>query len=1101
LQGRARYFHVESNVRNTNDATLTGRFLNFRLAVCLVVPIVLAGISSCGGSIGTVGSGSTSGTTGSSPSQPSASFALAAFPGNVTVKAGATVTITVSVTGNNGFNSPVTVGLSLPQNVTATPASLQISPGAQQQITLAASSAFVSSSSVGITVSGVSGSLTSGTSFTLNIEGTAPVSNTPTFRTRYVRTDAATEYFTALNAVWMIYNSGTNRFFLSDPDTNRVIVLDAAKEAEIATIPVPGALGIDQTPDGSLIYAGTEIGDVYAIDPIAMQVKHRYLASQIGPQGFQANIVRVLASGKLAMLGGAGGIVGVDGYSKLGVWDPATNALAVYVGGGQLPSGPPSNLCVSNIGTFTLTGDRSLIIVGSIDSDGTICTLNPSTGKQVAAQSGREFLQNVAVTPDGKSILIPSGYTAISGAISVLDTQTLSKTATFPVLGDVGGDSNMIVSPDSKTLYMNGSGIIYAYNLANGALAGWMPALTVENSSGGAAFSPASGEDLQAFDSTGLLAGPMEEGAGFLDTTTLRTGPVGTVFLNDYISPPTGSVAGGSAVQWENVTRTTNLSSVYFGSKLASSVSVSSNEFTATTPPGVPGPADVYSLTPDGGMLVMPEGYSYGPTILEVTPDSATAEGGGTGIVFGYGFGPYLDNAPIPANLQLFVDGKPATITGFAPNAYGLSSSPFPLQAVTYKVPSGIAGASADVEVATGSGTATSAGAIHYLPAMRQFFPPGASLAQGVYDSKRNVYYFTDVTEIQVFSRAQGQWLAPIHAPAPPPGKSNGLWGIALSPDGSQLAVSDQLAGKIYLINPDTGAAQSFPVNNYFSGSLENQNGIPAGLAVSDSGVIYYAAFSTTSSTFDGFFKLDTHSGQVTDYKIFAFGGAQYRVAISPDNATVYFNNDGQVFSVNTATDAITQASIDQNCCYGNYDLTISANGGSVAASSYIYDSNLNAQSYFVLNDREQMGVAYLNGSKFSPDGKLFFQPSTNGIDVYDGRLGTLRTRVSLPTDLAELYDPLVSDGSDNVLVAIVGQNGNSIAVFDLTSLAEPTALPYKAPTSSGTPQVDLGGPAASSHPLPHIVAKRTSALQRSFGRLGAMPITMPNERNAPDSR
>src|SRR6185437_6703752 len=218
LQGRARYFHVESNVRNTNDATLTGRFLNFRLAVCLVVPIVLAGISSCGGSIGTVGSGSTSGTTGSSPSQPSASFALAAFPGNVTVKAGATVTITVSVTGNNGFNSPVTVGLSLPQNVTATPASLQISPGAQQQITLAASSAFVSSSSVGITVSGVSGSLTSGTSFTQNIEGTAPVSNTPTFRTRYVRTDAATEYFTALNAVWMIYNSGTNRFFLSDPD-------------------------------------------------------------------------------------------------------------------------------------------------------------------------------------------------------------------------------------------------------------------------------------------------------------------------------------------------------------------------------------------------------------------------------------------------------------------------------------------------------------------------------------------------------------------------------------------------------------------------------------------------------------------------------------------------------------------------------------------------------------------------------------------------------------------------------------------------------------------------------------------------------------------
>jgi len=40
------------------------------------------------------------------------------------------------------------------------------------------------------------------------------------------------------------------------------------------------------------------------------------------------------------------------------------------------------------------------------------------------------------------------------------------------------------------------------------------------------------GPEMQAMDGTGLIAGPMEEGVGFIDTSTLQTGPVGTTFLN-----------------------------------------------------------------------------------------------------------------------------------------------------------------------------------------------------------------------------------------------------------------------------------------------------------------------------------------------------------------------------------------------------------------------------------------------------------------------------------------------------------------------------------------------------------------------------------------
>jgi hypothetical protein len=50
----------------------------------------------------------------------------------------------------------------------------------------------------------------------------------------------------------------------------------------------------------------------------------------------------------------------------------------------------------------------------------------------------------------------------------------------------------------------------------------------------------------------------------------------------------------------------------------------------------------------------------------------------------------------------------------------------------------------------------------------------------------------------------------------------------------------------------------------------------------------------------------------------------------------------------------------------------------------------LEAESYYALNDREILNISDVYGAKFSPDGRLLFQPSTNGIDVFDGILGNL---------------------------------------------------------------------------------------------------------------
>jgi hypothetical protein len=130
--------------------------------------------------------------------------------------------------------------------------------------------------------------------------------STPTLdvgKTKYIRTDAATEYFGWVNGSWSIYEPSTSRIFVTDPGLGRVIVVDAKTESEIGSISVPGALSVDDTPNHKTIYVGTAVGDLYALDPIAMTVKQRYPKPEIGPYGFFTSSAQVLSNGNVALLG------------------------------------------------------------------------------------------------------------------------------------------------------------------------------------------------------------------------------------------------------------------------------------------------------------------------------------------------------------------------------------------------------------------------------------------------------------------------------------------------------------------------------------------------------------------------------------------------------------------------------------------------------------------------------------------------------------------------------------------------------------------------------------------------------------------------------
>jgi WD40 repeat protein len=963
---------------------------------------------------------------------------LSLNPTSVSITAGTSASTSLTAIAISGFSSQVSVQVSgLPPGVTASPASITLTVGTPQTVTLSAASGMLATTATAV-FTGTSAALT----HTANLGVSVKPGNTGTLstRTKYVRTDAVVEYYQWVNTHWAVYHQPTSHFFVTDPFSNQVFVLDSKTETLIVRIPVPGAYGIDETSDQSSLYVGTLIGDIYVIDPVGMKVKHRYIASEIGPYGYQAMIALALADGRLALLGEEGGIPSVDGSSSIAVWNPTDNSITIY-GAANLPGEPASPLCGNTVSGhifgFALTSDRTTIFTGTGNS---LCKLNVATGQSLASSTNGNT-SKIVISPDGRYLAFPS-YP--NGAVLV-DAITLNQVAAFNVAALNASDSSMLFTPDSTTLFINDAEFVYAYSVTTQKILGWLPNINVQYTAGGFAVGPATNPNLGAMDGTGLLVGPLEEGFGFLDVSKLQTGAVGTGFLNAYLNPATGPVAGGTNTQWS---APSTVNQVFFGGNAAPAFSVSGGFVSATTPAGQPGPADVYLFTNDGGMQLVPDGFSYGPTILEATPNFSTVEGGGTGVIYGYGFTP-VNATTVPPGLSITIGGQQATIVGFNPNAYNLLSPPFLLQSIHYTIPAGTAGGAADVSVTTSSGTATAKGALSYLPPLKQFPLAGAALVQGIYDPVRDVYYFTDANKIQVFSLTQGKWLNPISIPAPT-GTTQRLWGIALSPDKSKLAVADATAGVIYLIDPANPSSIKT-----FSATLSTTNGIqilPAGVAITDSGVAYIAVDVLGGTGYSNFYKLDTNNGVLTNLDLPGIGSGaadiNLRTVISADNARVYFNVLGDIVSFDTATGAMFPASVGQGCCYGDYDLTLAPNQTQVEASSYLFDSDLNGVSALAVNDREILDISYVYGTKFSPDGSLLFQPAVQGMDIYDGRIGTLRSRIAFPIPLSTNYDALVTDGKDNVLVAITGTGGTGIAIVDLSSIGEPPPLPYTANTA-----------------------------------------------------
>jgi hypothetical protein len=129
-------------VRTSAHWPLRHTFAKIASAVCFWLCVALA---SCGG--------------GSNPAPPPADFSLSSTPATAALVAGgAQQQISVQANPENGFTGTVTVAITgLPSGVTASPATLTLTPGTAQNVALHAASTAAAGSAT-VTLTGTSGS-------------------------------------------------------------------------------------------------------------------------------------------------------------------------------------------------------------------------------------------------------------------------------------------------------------------------------------------------------------------------------------------------------------------------------------------------------------------------------------------------------------------------------------------------------------------------------------------------------------------------------------------------------------------------------------------------------------------------------------------------------------------------------------------------------------------------------------------------------------------------------------------------------------------------------------------------------------------------------
>jgi YVTN family beta-propeller protein len=293
--------------------------------------------------------------------------------------------------------------------------------------------------------------------------------------------------------------------------------------------------------------------------------------------------------------------------------------------------------------------------------------------------------------------------------------------------------------------------------------------------------------------------------------------------------------------------------------------------------------------------------------------------------------------------------------------------------------------------------------------------------------------YLAAGSQVEVFSLASNQFVTPL-VPASI-GSQIQFTGLALTPDGSQLLVTNVLDNSLGVINPDTPTSTfaipipaQTPVNNCPVG--------PVYVAATSAGTAYVAtgsvpAVSCPSSGAVYIANLSTRTAVAPAAKC---GTSTLTVDASSDGNYVGFANPDCIYSVQNAT--YTQGA----GYYGNpglYGIALSGDANVFIGNNIFGDTSLTilgAVAYPVPYYANTASVApgavpEMLRPRLNASGSLLYVPYQNFFDIIDVQHGLLRIRFSLTETLADVLSPISIDSGGRYIFLVTNAG---LTVVDL---------------------------------------------------------------------
>lgn len=851
--------------------------------------------------------------------------------------------------------------------------------------------------------------------FTLNVG--VPFTRPPgVTRSTFIRTDE--------NPTDGVYDPVRKLFFTTINKLNEVRVFSTVDRSLKAVIPAPFPQGIDFSVDGSKVYVGSNfVSQITVIDVNTLQVVQAVPgpvraspAAGVSGLDFPRRLV-TLASGKVLLLASHAGTTEDHIY----LWDPTA---------GTIVQNDPLGLFFFN--DIIRSGDGTKALTYSTGNGGTAISTYDVATDTFSPLLSIGLVNNLAYNPDGTQLAGWSG-SGLPSFVVFLDGQ-FNQLASIPALSGVFS-ADLIYGRDGTSVYVTCNYPLDGQIVAVYDAQTFTPRGIVPDYKAGNAF------DFKAFaiDETGMIYRGDQMGLDLVDVSAPGTLSFPRIGLGSQsANPQLVNLSAPTTVTVAGVF-TPGTNRVFFGdsatspSSLEGTIGTNDGHFTQITVPAghAPGATNMIVTRSDGWYATEPDGVSFGPQVL-FSRVGGPSSGGGKTTIFGYGF--------VSSSTQVTVGGVAASnvqVTG------STGAFPIPVNTITFNAPAGIPGSAADITVSTARGSVTVPKAYTYLSSA-QVFPRLGFLDQIIYDQPRQKLYITnsDHNQVEVFSLASQSFLSPIAVGTNPTG-------IAQTPDGTLLAVTNEADGTVSVIDPD----QAKVVNTLTVVVPSDLDlNFCRGRAVALTPVKTHrmlVEIDCTALLANGHLRLldlDTGSFNCTGVTQCNANGIDINFAdglaamtSSKDGSKVLLAELGTVGGSELGFwDVDANTMLTKGRLGGSSQISINADGNTFVFDGGVFDSQLRLLS--IPQDvtyLDTMGNSFNNtfGSEVHPSGSLLFLPQTTGglpavaggVDIFDLHRQHLAARINLPEPVAGALDAMALDETGTKMF-LISASGITIA-------------------------------------------------------------------------